>query len=67
MCLQFSQQLPGVSLSLGPGNVSHKTKAVNGGGRTEEGNLNGIPGRSESELDTEIQEEEREGEILSGR
>ena len=55
MRLQFRQQLPGVSLSPGPRNMSHTPKGVDGGGRTDQGYQKGLPGGGGSELDIEGQ------------
>ena len=56
-----------MSFIAGPGNMSHRLKEVDGGGRTEQGNWKGLPGGRGSEMDNPGQEMEREGAILPGR
>ena len=55
MRLQFRQQLPGVSLGPGPGYMSHRSKGVDGGGRTDQGYQKSLPGGGGSKLDIEGQ------------
>ena len=67
MRLQLRQQLSTVSLGQGPGNMRHRPKGVDEGGKTALDNQKGIPRVSGSELDIEQQEGKREGGILLGK
>ena len=64
MCVQLQQQLSTVSLGQGPGNMRHRPKGVDEGGKTALDNQKGLPGRGGAELDIEQQEGKREGGIL---